>query len=888
MKKVVLALFSLLLPALAGTAAGNCLTDTTQADFLAGVASSVDLTTNPGNVQLTSSGGGGGASIDQQNTTITNNGVAFTNASWVGQTFTAGKSGSLNRADVNLFCVFCLNAPPSIIVSIRATSGGMPTGSDLASASVAISDYTGTQAFYAANFPSAANVNAGTQYAIIIRASAAYGTSGKNLGFSDSAASAAVGDNVYAGGQLVRSTSGGSSWSAEPSYTPTADGGFKTYIGGSSGGYSSDGNLTSSLKDSAPPSGSTPTWSTLSWNSSVPANTAVKFQAAASNSTGGPFNFVGPDGSSASYFTSTNASIAQFNGNRYLKYRTFLSTSSSSSTPVLNDATACFSSTVPATSSDVSISVSDGATAEVPGTSVTYTITAANAGPDAVSRATVSDTFQAPLTSCHWTCAGGAGGTCSSAGSGNINDNTVTLPVGGTATYTAVCSLPTSVTGTLSNTATITDPTGVTDPSPNNNTSTDSEPLTPQVELSITNSDGQTSQTAGLSATYNIQVTNTGPSDAPGTMVVDTFPSALSCTWTCTGTFNGTCPAQGAGHINTSVNLPKGGHTNFTATCSIASSATGTLTNTATVTAANGVTDTNTSNNSATDSDSLVIRPDVAISMDDGVDMVRIGDVVNYVIRLTNAGPSDAAVSVSDTSPPQLSNPSWVCSATGGATCAKSSGNNALNTTATVPVGGVATYVYSMTVQSDDAGDSFVNTARSSVTNGSDPNGTNNTVSETNTIVVFLSGFEGHTTTPTNVVEGTGGGSITAQFGLDAGLLNTLGPAPVTVASGHSSEGRKLFSLQLMRLGGDVAMRTLTTIDNTVFSDVSPWQVVDLKQHVLGLQWQSATARGDDGYLRTGPATQNVLTAANNAQERLTQLQVSVENEIPWLVLIQQ
>lgn len=888
MKKVLLALFSLLLPALAGTAMGNCVTDSTQTDFLAGVASGVDLTTNPGNVQLTSSGGGGGATIDQQNTTITNNGVAFTNASWVGQTFTAGKSGSLTRADVNLFCVFCTTAPPSIIVSIRATSGGMPTGSDLASASLAISDYSGTQAFYTASFASPASVTAGTQYALIIHASAAYGTSGKNLGFSDSAASAAVGNNVYASGQLVRSTSGGSSWIAEPSYTPTADGGFKTYIGGSVGGYNSDGNLTSSLKDSAPPAGSTPTWSTLSWNASVPSNTAVKFQAAASNSTGGPFNFVGPDGTSASYFTASNASITQFNGSRYLKYRAFLSTGSTSSTPVLSDATACFSSTVPATSSDVSISVSDGATAEVPGTSVTYTITASNAGPDAVSRATVSDTFQAPLSSCHWTCAGGAGGACSSAGTGNINDNTVTLPVGGTATYTATCTLPTSATGTLSNTATITDPTGVTDPSPGNNSSTDSEALTPQVDLSITINDGQTLTTAGATGiTYTIVAQNAGPSDAPSSTVADNFPSTLTCNWTCAGTSGGTCPSSGSGDISATVGLPKGARTTLTAICSLASSATGNLVNTATVSPAAGVTDTSTANNSATDSDSILIRPDVAISMDDGVDMVSIGDVVNYVIRLTNAGPSDAVVSVSDTLPPQMSNPSWVCSATGGATCNKSSGNNALSSGATVPVGGVATYVYSATVQSDDAGDSFVNTARSSVTNGSDPNGNNNTISETNTIVVFLNGYDPGSTTTSNVAGSTGSGSMTAQFGVDAGLLNTLGPAPVTVASGRSASGHKLFSLQLMRLGGDVAMRTLTTIDDTVFSDVSPWQVVNLKQHVLGLQWQSASARGDDGYLRTGPATQQALIAANNAQERLTQLQVSIENDIPWLVLIE-
>jgi hypothetical protein len=84
-----------------------------------------------------------------------------------------------------------------------------------------------------------------------------------------------------------------------------------------------------------------------------------------------------------------------------------------------------------------------------------------------------------------------------------------------------------------------------------------------------------------------------------------------------------------------------------------------------------------------------------------------------------------------------------------------------------------------------------------------------------------------------------------------------------------------------------VLLRSVTTIDGGPFSDVSPWQVVDLRQLRIGFEWQSATTRGDDGFLRAGSAAQQKLIAANNAQERLTQLQVSVENGIPWLVLIE-
>jgi hypothetical protein len=103
------------------------------------------------------------------------------------------------------------------------------------------------------------------------------------------------------------------------------------------------GNLVSALKDSNPAAGLVPSWLTLSWTGSAPANTTIKFQVAGSNSDFGPFNFVGPDGTSATFFTSSGASLAQFSGLRYVKYKAYLSTTVISSKPVLNDVTLCFS-----------------------------------------------------------------------------------------------------------------------------------------------------------------------------------------------------------------------------------------------------------------------------------------------------------------------------------------------------------------------------------------------------------------------------------------------------------------------------------------------------------------------------------------------------------------
>jgi uncharacterized repeat protein (TIGR01451 family) len=256
-----------------------------------------------------------------------------------------------------------------------------------------------------------------------------------------------------------------------------------------------------------------------------------------------------------------------------------------------------------AASADLSITKTDGVTTATPGGSVTYTITASNAGPSNAPGSTVADTFQASLT-CTWTCVGAGGGTCTASGSGNINDS-ANLPSGGSVTYTATCTIAASATGTLSNTATVTATGGVTDPTPGNNSATDTDTLAASADLSITKTDGVTTATPGGSTTYTIVASNSGPSDALASTVADTFPASLTCTWTCVGAGGGTCTAAGAGNINDTVDLPSGGSVTYTAICTISIAATGTLSNTATVTEPSGVTDPTPGNNSATDTDTL-------------------------------------------------------------------------------------------------------------------------------------------------------------------------------------------------------------------------------------------------------------------------------------------
>src|SRR5581483_5764915 len=174
-----------------------------------------------------------------------------------------------------------------------------------------------------------------------------------------------------------------------------------------------------------------------------------------------------------------------------------------------------------------------------------------------------------------------------------------------------------------------------------------------------TNTDGQTSAVPGSAITYTIVVTNAGPSSVTGASVTDTLPATLTgATYTATATGGATGYAAS-------------GTITYVVKATISSSATGTLSNTATVGAPAGVTDPNTTNNSATDSDTLsggTTSTDLQITMTDGKTTVVPGSVVTYTIVVTNAGPNAVTgANIVDTLPAAFSNVSFTATATGGA-----------------------------------------------------------------------------------------------------------------------------------------------------------------------------------------------------------------------------
>ncbi|MEA2990444.1 MAG: hypothetical protein QOG83_3155, partial [Alphaproteobacteria bacterium] len=384
----------------------GCLVDTTQADFQTGVATNCDLTSSPGDVTLLNA-----PTVDQQNTAGSTTGTGFGTPGWTGQTFIPALSGQLVKADVQLFCNGCGATPPDLTLSVRATSGGLPTGADLAATTIPGSTFaSGSPASYSATFGSPVTLNSGTQYALILRPVSAPAGSGYFWIRSS--------PSTYANGSRVISSDSGGTWATET----TRDYNFKTYM---QTGFSASGDQVSSVKDANPAAGRTAIWQTLTWNAAVPAGTSLKFQVAASNNVNGPFDFVGPDTTAATYFTTSGESLSQFNGKRYLKYKAYLGTTDGTLTPTLNDVGICFTNALNPTVTAVSPNhgpTPGGTSVTITGTNFTNAVGVTFDGTAATSFNLINATTITAVTPAHaagtvdvTVLAGGASGTATGA-----------------------------------------------------------------------------------------------------------------------------------------------------------------------------------------------------------------------------------------------------------------------------------------------------------------------------------------------------------------------------------------------------------------------------------------------------------------------------------------
>ncbi|PTL76944.1 OmpA family protein [Vitiosangium sp. GDMCC 1.1324] len=189
---------------------------------------------------------------------------------------------------------------------------------------------------------------------------------------------------------------------------------------------------------------------------------------------------------------------------------------------------------------DLSATLDNGQSASVPGSAVTYTFTVSNTGPLTATNAPVSVPLPPGVTGLEWTCVASGGASCPMAnGTGAVATN-VTLPPGGSVTFTLIATVSPSATGSIAMTGSIGVPADVSDSAPENNSATDTDTLTPQADLSVSLTESSDPATEGSPLTYTVHTTNDGPSTASNVSVTfsvpagSTFVSAGGSGWTCT------------------------------------------------------------------------------------------------------------------------------------------------------------------------------------------------------------------------------------------------------------------------------------------------------------------------------------------------------------------
>jgi uncharacterized repeat protein (TIGR01451 family) len=210
------------------------------------------------------------------------------------------------------------------------------------------------------------------------------------------------------------------------------------------------------------------------------------------------------------------------------------------------------------------------ATSLTPGGTTTYTIGVTNAGPNDVAGVTVTDPEPPGITFGAWTCVPTGGAICGS-GSGPVND-IVTIPNGGSITYTVPASIALNAPGPVVNTVTL----GISGAVINtgNNSATDTDPLAPLLGKTIV------PNTIGVGGTSSITLTLANNNNVPISLtspLSDTMPAGVTTTTANTGTCGGVTVTATTINMASGSAIPSGG---CTIVVGITSSTVGMVTNT--------------------------------------------------------------------------------------------------------------------------------------------------------------------------------------------------------------------------------------------------------------------------------------------------------------------
>jgi uncharacterized repeat protein (TIGR01451 family) len=303
---------------------------------------------------------------------------------------------------------------------------------------------------------------------------------------------------------------------------------------------------------------------------------------------------------------------------------------------------------------DLAVTKSDTPDPVVAGTQLTYDLAVSNNGPSNAANVVVKDNVPAGVTI---NSVSSSAGACNAGVPGNAAQPTVctfdSLAAGASATMQIVVTVLPNTTGLLQNDARVSS--GYSDPNNTNNLANATTTVNSVADLSVTKVDNPDPVVAGQKLTYEVTVSNGGPSTARTVTLSDQLPAEVTFTSTTISNGSGTCVLQNVPPNTVFCNLndlnPGQYVKVFIETLVKPSVPAGSiLTNVATV--ASAASDPNPANNTATAQTTVNTLADLVITKDARLDYTNPSPKVIYTLRVTNNGSSDAqSVQAVDTLP---------------------------------------------------------------------------------------------------------------------------------------------------------------------------------------------------------------------------------------------
>lgn len=259
----------------------------------------------------------------------------------------------------------------------------------------------------------------------------------------------------------------------------------------------------------------------------------------------------------------------------------------------------------------------------------------------------ITDTLPAGLTGALITAPGSDDQTFDSA-TGTVTVTYNTIPIGETRTFTVTSTVDETATGIVTNAASVTSV--GTDLDSTNDSDSASTTLTPDFDVTVAKSvDTNTPPPTGT-ITYTVDISNTGPSSAPGVILSDVIPSGLTFV---SGTL-GTDVATSDGTTVTfpAITIASGTSQSATLIFTVDAAASGLITNTASVQDLSADGENDASNNAG--AADITVTPEADLSISKAVTSIQAiaGSDLTYTIEVSNSGPSPATnVVVADTLP---------------------------------------------------------------------------------------------------------------------------------------------------------------------------------------------------------------------------------------------